>query len=81
MATTATTQCPKCGGDVLKLTLEPTAPLLGNPAAFTVFVNAVPDAQGHVVETGDGTGRTLLLDRSDAGGADIYKAHHLTCGT
>jgi len=73
MDATPTTQCPVCGGDVLQLVLEQ------NPLGFPIPVDATPDASGHVVETGNGTGRTLLIDRSDAGGADIYILHPITC--
>jgi hypothetical protein len=52
---------------------------LSVPPHFTIAVNAAPDPSGHVVETSANNGRTLKADRSDAGGATIYKAHHLTC--
>lgn len=74
MALTATTTCPKCNASVLrvKLDLRP---------YFTIAVNATPDPTGHVVETSANNGRTLKADRSDVGGATVYKAHHLTCGS
>lgn len=74
MPQTPITQCPKCGANVLRVKLDV-------PPYFTLRVNATPDGSGHVTETGNGTAHVLLPDRSDAGGADIYKAHHLTCGS
>jgi hypothetical protein len=71
MATTAPFTCGKCQAIVLSLKIE--------QGGCLVPVNATPDPTGHVVETGNGTGRCLKLDRSDAGGADIYRAHHLSC--
>jgi hypothetical protein len=75
MAQTSSITCPKgCGVDVLALALTPP-----NSYVPYVTVNAIPNPTGHVIETGVGTGRTLKVDRSDAGGATVYKAHHLTC--
>lgn len=73
MALTLTTVCLKCNSNLLRMRLS-------MPPHFTISVNATPDPTGHVVETSANNGRTLKVDRSDAGGADIYKAHHLTCG-
>lgn len=72
MALTATTTCPKCNASVLRVKLDVLP-------RFTIAVNATPDPTGHVVESSANNGRTLKVDRSDAGGAAIYKAHHLTC--
>jgi hypothetical protein len=73
MAATPTTQCPKCQADVLMVRLA-IAP------HFTIAVDAAPDPTGHVVETASGAARVLKLDRSDAAGGTIYRAHHITCG-
>lgn len=77
MAQTPTMPCPnpKCSGIVIRLTIEQ------NPLVIPVLFNATPDPEGHVVETGIGTGRTLKADRSDAGeGEDIFKIHYPSCG-
>lgn len=72
MALTTAVPCPKCAVSVLPLNLE------GSPFP-KVLVTAAPDANGHVVETTADNGRALKSDRSDAGGATVYQAHHLTC--
>ncbi len=69
---TSTEQCPKCQVTIWRAKLD-------KPPYLTLAINAAVDATGHVIETGVGTGKVLLVDRSDAGGADVYKAHHITC--